>query len=255
MTAVKERWRRIVTGVVGTGLAVTGLVLASSIRVEAQEAQEAQEVEKVEAAKTKPPETWHATAYVRGRMGIRVIDYWSKGPNMRARTLIAGHPITTIVRGDRYVVVDGLTGSGLAIRRSKIAMGDDATRIRPFAFEFDEMIRDGGEKIEDVKIGVMDGEIWRVSDSQARRKLWVTTGDPRVPLRIETFNRSPAETINLDYSDWTFNLRLDDGFFETPANFEIETFEYDAYVEKTLDGPVGAIPILYPDLLHGNRPR
>jgi len=215
---------------------------------------EAQEAEEVEAPKTKPPETWHATAYVRGRMGIRVIDYWSKGPNMKARTLISGHPITTIVRDDRYVALDGLTGRGLDIRRSKTAMGDDKKRIRPFAFELDEMIRDGGEKIEDVKIGVMDGEIWRVTETNARRKLWVTTGDPRVPLRIETFNRGSAETVNLDYSDWTFNLKLTDGFFATPANFVLETFEYDYYVEKTLEGPVGAIPILYPDLLHGNPP-
>ena len=89
-----------------------------------------------------PPKTWHATAYVRGRIGLRVIDYWSQGPDMRARTLIAGHPITTLVRGDRYVVVDELTGRGVDIRRSKQALAADRRRTRPFAFELDELIAD-----------------------------------------------------------------------------------------------------------------
>ena len=203
----------------------------------------------------KAPETWHATAFVRGRMGIRVIDYWSRGSKMRARTLIGGHPITTIVRGDRYIVLDSITGEGLDIGRSKIAIEDDKKRLRPFAFELEDLIREGGEKIEDVKIGSMDGEIWRITDANGRRKLWVTTGIPRVPLRVETFSRGAAETVALDYSGWVFDLDLSENFFATPSHFKMSTFEYDDYVAKSIEGRRSAIPILYPDLLHGHPPR
>lgn len=246
MRPVNREWRRLVLRCVGFGFAALALVVTAPSGLRAEDAK---------APEVRQPMTWHATAFVRGRMGIRVIDYWSKGSEMRARTLIGGHPITTIVRGDRYVVLDELTGRGLDIRRSPKAMQDDATRVRPFAFELDEVLREGGEKIEDVKVGAMDGEIWRVSDSAGRRKIWVTTADPRVPLRVETFSRASAETIHLDYSGWVFDLELSAAFFAAPAHAALTTFEYDAYVTKSIEGPVSPVPILYPDLLHGDPTR
>ncbi len=201
------------------------------------------------------PETWHVTAFVRGSMGIRVIDYWSKGPDMVARTLIGGHPITTIVRGGRYVVFDGLTGKGLDIGRAAAALREDAARDRPFAFELDELIRDGGEKVEDVRVGAMRGEVWQVRDASGRRKVWVTGGVPRVPMRQETFDRSSGRTIDLDYQGWTFDLPMDEVLFQIPPAFAFERFEYEAYLAKSAQGPVGEVPVLYPDLLHGSSPR
>lgn len=201
------------------------------------------------------PETWHVMAFVRGSMGIRVIDYWSKGPDMVARTLIGGHPITTIVRDGRYVVFDGLTGKGLDIARSPSALSEDAGRVRPFAFELDELIRDGGEKIEDVRVGAMRGEIWQVRDANGRRKVWTSVDVPRVPLRQETFDRSSGQTIDLDYQGWTFDLAMDEPLFRVPPGFLFERFEYDDYLAKSGQGSVGKVPILYPDLLHGSPPR
>ena len=210
--------------------------------------------EDAETEELKPPKTYHATAFVRSRMGIRVIDYWSKGAEMKARTLIAGHAITTIVRGDRYIALDELSGRGFDIARSKEALAEDLGRARPFAFELDEMRGDGAEKIEDVKIGSMDGEIWRVTDTAGRRKLWVTSQEPKVPLRIETFSRASADTINLDYSNWIFDLEMTPGFFATPSNFELQRFEYDEFLEKSIAGEVDTRTILYLDLLHGTPP-
>jgi len=65
---------------------------------------------RVSSPSPKGAQTWHATTFVSSPAGFRVIDYWSKGDWMRANTLISGHPITTLVRGDRYVVFDALTG-------------------------------------------------------------------------------------------------------------------------------------------------
>ena len=202
-----------------------------------------------------PPETWHATAFVRGRIGIRVIDYWSKGDDMRARTLIAGHPITTLVRGDRYVVLDALTGRAVDIGRSERALAADRRRERPFAFELDDLIADGGEKIEVVKLGSMDVEIWRVTDAAGRRKIWLKADEPRVPLRIETFDRASADTLDLDYSNWIFDLELPPRFFETPQGLVVERYEYDEFMRRASEGSVPDLPVLYPDLLHGVPPR
>ena len=202
----------------------------------------------------KAPDSWHSTAFVRGPMGIRVIDYWSKGDDMVARTLINGRPVTTIVQGGRYIVFDGLDGVGLDVARSKNALKEDRKRDRPFAFELDELKRDGGEKIEDVSIGSMRGEIWQVRDEQGRRKLWVSKGVPSVPLRVETFDRASAETIELDYQNWVFDMPLPERFFRPPAGLDLTRFEYDAYLAASGSSSMVSVPILYPDLLHGRQP-
>lgn len=201
-----------------------------------------------------PPSTWHATAFVRGSMGIRVIDYWSKGSDMVARTLIAGHPITTIISGGRYIVYDGLTRKGLALERSPRARAEDRRRPRPFAFEFEEIVRDGGERVEQVALGRSRGEVWQIRDARGRRKVWVTTSPPRVPLRLETFDRATSETVELDYQNWIFDMELSRDFFSAPRGVELERLDYTDFLERAARGPVGQVPILYPDLLHGTPP-
>jgi len=203
----------------------------------------------------QPPKTWQATAFIRGDgIGIRIIDYWSRGSDMVARTLIQGRPITTIVARGRYIVYDGVSGEGINIGRSSRAIAEDKRRIRPFAFEFAEMKAVGGEKIEDIRLGDRRGEIWQKSDAAGRQKLWVSVGMPQIPVRLETFDRKTMATVELDYQNWIFDLEMPDRFFEAPGGIQLETLEYDAYMKKTLEGPGGRVPILYPDLLHGERP-
>jgi hypothetical protein len=208
-----------------------------------------------EAEAEPPPETWHCTAYVRGPMGRRVIDYWSRGADMRARTLIDGHPVTTLIAGGRYVVFDGLTGEGVDIARSAAAIAEDVGRARPFAFELEEIAAQGGERIEEIAIGGMKGEIWQVRDGQGRRKLWVTQGNPSVPIRLETFDRASGDTIELDYQGWSFNLPMADSFFQPPEGLDLKTFDQEGWIRRKPDAVVPAVPILYPDLLFGRSPR
>jgi len=201
------------------------------------------------------PKTWQATAFIRGDgIGIRIIDYWSRGSDMVARTLINGRPITTIVSRGRYIVYDGIAGEGLNIGRSSRALAEDKGRIRPFAFEYEEMKAAGGEKIEDIRLGDRRGEIWQKSDAGGRQKLWVSVGTPQIPVRLETFDRKSMATVELDYQNWIFDLEMPDRFFEAPGGIQLETLEYDVYMKKSLEGPVSRVPVLYPDLLHGERP-
>lgn len=202
----------------------------------------------------KPPGSWHTTAFVRGSMGIRVIDYWARGDDMVARTLINGRPITTIVYGGRYIVFDGLDGVGLDVGRSKVSMKEDRDRDRPFGFELEDLKSEGGEKIDDVSIGSMRGEIWQVRDARGRRKLWVSKGVPEVPLRLETFDRASGETIELDYQNWVFDIVLPDRFFVPPSGVKLTRIEYEAYLDQSGKANMVPVPVLYPDLLHGVRP-
>lgn len=197
------------------------------------------------------PKTWHASSYVRGALGLRVIDYWSRGPDMRARSLISGHPIVTIVHGGRYIAYDALSRKGVDVARAPGALAGDERRLRPFAFELDELRGEGGEKIEDVKLGRLRAEVWQRTDGAGRRKIWVTADAPQVPVRTQQFDRASGATVETDYSNWTFDLEIPDAFFVPPADVSFERFEYDAFVQWALEGGVSPVPILYPDLLHG----
>jgi hypothetical protein len=202
-----------------------------------------------------PPTSWHATAFVSGIGTYRIIHYWSQGASMRAETLISGHPVTTLVHGDRYVVIDRLLGRALEIVRSPKAIAEDAGRPRPFAFEQAEIRAAGGEKVEDTKIAGVDVEVWRVTDDLGRRTVWVAKGAQGVPLRVETFVRGSSQTVKIDYSAWGFNLEIPTAFFALPPGLEVVRMTYDEYARKSAAGPVGPAPILYPDLLHGERPQ
>ena len=68
------------------------------------------------------PPTWYAQALARGAAGLNVTHFWSKGPWLRAETVVAGHKVVNIVKGDWYYAYDGLTGRGMrsaAIRRPR----------------------------------------------------------------------------------------------------------------------------------------
>lgn len=198
---------------------------------------------------SKAPNTWHASSYVRGRMGFRMIHYWSKGPWMRAETLIGGHPFVTIVRGRNYYAFDRLTGKGVRVRRPAEAVAEDEKHLRLFGNEFEEIVAAGAEKVEEVFFSGNPAEIWRVTDATGRRKLWVTRDESKLPMRLEIFDRSSADTIETDYANWARGMDMPDRFFEPPAGTEIEKFEYAEYLEASVERPLAAI--LYPELLHG----
>lgn len=197
--------------------------------------------------------SWYVSAVVSGRSGYRVTHYWSKGSNLRAETLIGIRPVTTIVRGDRYWVFDELLKQGIEIKRSPLAVAEDGKQTRPFGNDLENLIRSNGEKVETGVLSGIPAEIWRVTNSVGRRTVWVTPGEPKVPLRVENFDRETGESATLNYSNWTSGFDLPDSAFEPPADLRLEKFEYEQYVEKSLEGLVGPAPVLHPSLLHGPR--
>jgi len=200
------------------------------------------------------PKTWHATVFFSSGYSYRIIHYWSSGSMMRAETLIAGPPITTIIRGDRYISFDRLTGKALDVERSPAAVAQDQGRVRPFAIELDELRRAGGEKIEDTRMSGVPVEVWRLTDDNGRRTVWVSKKEPFVPIRAETFVRGSSQTLTFDYSNWGFDLEIPASLFALPSDVEVVRFGYAEFEKQSAKEPVGVAPILYPDLLHGGTP-
>lgn len=249
----RRRRRSILAGIVLRGcLVLLGVGIGGSLALAADKSKKPASPSRKASSS---PRNWHASTIVSTPVGVRIINYWSEGEKMRAETLISGHPIHTIVRGDRYLTLDPLRQVGVDIGRSAHARKEDAGRERPFGNDLDEVVLDGGEKIEDTKMSGLDAEVWRVTDTRGRRTVWVTRDMPRVPLRVQTFDRGSGQTIDLTYSNWAFDLDVAAGFFASPTGYQMESFSYEEYVEKGLEGPVGSVPVLYPDLLHGTKGR
>ena len=114
------------------------------------------------AEKPSGPPTWYAQALTRGEAGLNVTHFWSKGAMLRAESVVAGHKIVTIVRGDRYYAYDGLTGEGLSIRREPAAVAADRADQRPFAREYEILMQQGAELVrEETMLGPARGHLPR----------------------------------------------------------------------------------------------
>ncbi|HVN38123.1 MAG TPA: hypothetical protein VMW19_08115 [Myxococcota bacterium] len=196
--------------------------------------------------------TWYAQALARGAAGLNVTHFWSKGPWLRAETVVAGHKVVNIVKGDWYYAYDGLTKRGLAIRRDPKAEAQDSPQRRPFGREYEILVKQGAEQVgEDNAFGRPVG-IYRVTDTHGKREVWVTQDEKKLPLRLQIYDRQTTGTRVTDYVNWQSALAIPDSFFEPEPGIELEKMELEQYLKRSVEeGPVGAVPVLYADLLHG----
>jgi hypothetical protein len=201
-------------------------------------------------AKPSGPPTWYAQALTRGEAGLNVTHFWSKGAMLRSETVVAGHKIVTIVRGDRYYAYDGLSGEGLSIRRDPGAVAADRADVRPFAREYEILTRQGAELVrEETLIGRKAG-IYRVTDEHGRRELWVTQDALRIPLRVDVFDRESGAQRTTDYVNWQSDIAIPDAFFAPDPHATLTEMDYSEYLSRSAEGgPVGPVPVFYASLL------
>lgn len=230
---------------------LTCCALALAATAQADEKEPPAKPAPAEAAATNGAPTWYAQALARGAAGLNVTHFWSKGPMLRAETVIAGHKVVTIVKGEWYYAYDGLTGRGLAIRRDPEAVAEDAARKRPFGREYESLVRQGAELVrEEEMLGRKTG-VFRVTDRRGRRELWVTLDEQRLPLRIEIYDRRTTQRRYTDYLNWQSALLIPDAFFDPDPIADLQRIEFSEYLERTAkEGPIGPVPVLYADLLH-----
>jgi hypothetical protein len=203
-------------------------------------------------AKAKGAESWYAATVAEDESGgFLIVHFWSRGHLFRSEAVIAGRRIVTIVNSEKYYVVDAVAGQGISIMRSQAAREQDATRGRPFANELELLLREGGERIEEKRIGGQTVTVYRVTDDRGRRTLWMSQTDPEIPLRVVTYDRASATTGKVDYVNWLHQPSLPLSWFEPDPRWKLEEFSYEEYRKRTRQGPVGPAPVLYRHLLHG----
>lgn len=206
------------------------------------------------AAAADLPNTWYAQALAYSESGINVTHFWSKGTDkMRAETVVSGHRVVTIVDGNTYYAYDLLSRAGLAIQRSPLAIQQDAERVRPFGKELDAVTRLGGESVGEEDLAGRTLDVYQVTDDLGKRKLWVTQDPRRLTIRLQMFRRSSGRTLNTDFLNWSQGLPITDAFFQPEPDVTLLRLGFDEYLQKQANRePLGPVPVLYTDLLHGH---
>jgi hypothetical protein len=209
------------------------------------------DAEKAEAKLPQGNPGFYATTVGRSDRDMVVVQYWSKGALFRSETIISGHPIITVVNGDEYFTWDGLTKTGYVVRRTPAAVELDHKRKRPFGLELEYLVADGGEKIRSESLSGVPADVYRVTDDEGRRTIWVTSDKLALPLRMETYERRSGRTGQLDWVSWLPGLVIPDRFFVPPPDLSLTRFAgYTDYLAAMAAGPVLPTPPLYHYLLH-----
>jgi hypothetical protein len=240
-------------GRLGAGcLAAALLVLIGVAGARAQEAP-AEGQPAAAPPESELPDTWYAQALAYSEAGINVTHFWSKGSNkLRAETVIAGHPVVTIVNGPTYYAYDLLSRAGVAIARSPTAIEQDATRGRPFGQEVVAIERLGGERIGEEELGGRIVQVYQVTDALGKRQAWVSNDPRRLTIRLKLFRRATGQTLHTDFLNWAQGLPISDSFFEPEPGVKLLELSFEKYVEMQANRePIGPVPVLYTDLLHG----
>jgi hypothetical protein len=198
--------------------------------------------------------TWYAQALARADVGLNVTNFWAKGPKMRAETVVQGHRIVTIVNGEWYYAYDSLGMTGVAIKRSAEAQAVDQPDRRPFGQELAMLEGQGAELVGKEEMMGRACDVYRVTDSRGRRQVWVTSDEVQLPLRVEIFTRKSGTRQYTDFLKWLNGMPVPDAFFVPEAQIQIQRYELVEYQRLSAEkGPLGPVPILYADLLHGPR--
>ncbi len=202
------------------------------------------------AATPARSESWYVEQVTAGETPLQVTELWSKGPWLRSESVYFGHPIQTLVRGDRYLIIDELTGTGVSVQRSPRAVAADAAGARPFAREQEQLMRAGGEKVREEKIGSDFCTLYRVTLEAGRMELCVTQTS-QLPVLVRYFDRASAKSAEVRYLEWQKAIELRDDFFAPDPRVTLESYTYEAYVDALSKGAVGPAPPLHSELLHG----
>lgn len=199
-------------------------------------------------------ETWYAQRVTQGDSGMGVEHLWSSGASLRAEVVVGGHPVVTLVHGNRYSIVDRLTGEGISIERHPNAIRADDAAVRPFGDEAERLQRQGGELIRDEPLGEnVSCRLYKLTDERGRQEVCVRSEETALPVFIKSWNRNSKQKAVVSYGSWGKGLKIENDFFVVDAGANVKAYTYAAYAKATQAGNVGPAPVLFPHLLHGER--
>ena len=150
----------------------------------------------------------------------------------------------------RISAFDGRCARGFT--RSPKAIAHDAKGERPFGREFENLVKQGAEKVRDENVLGRACEVFRLTDTLGQRELWVTKDLKRLPIRVVVYRRDTSTTVTTDFINWLTGLSISDGFFEPESGLNLETLDFDTFIKRSSTGEaIGPVPVLYTDLLVG----
>lgn len=196
-------------------------------------------------------DTWYVERIMTGPFPMRVEHIWSRGADLRMEGVYAGHPILTLVKGDRYMTIDLLTRKGVSIQRSPKAIEQDKGRDRPFGNALQAVLEEGGEKVGTDKIPGGTCELYRETNDRGRQEVCVTQDKEKLPMILRVFDRASGNSVVVHYVGWMKGLPMGDAFFTPPPDIQLERLSYDEYTKRASKEPVGPAPPVMGDLLHG----
>jgi len=205
------------------------------------------------AVAQETPNTWYAERIISGDTPPIVEHLWSKGPKLRAETVIRGHPYVTLVNGERYMTLDKILKTGVSIQRSPGAIREDAERSRPFGNEGSILQKAGGEKVSVEKVGGRQCELYRLTNNEGRQEVCVSRDQARLPLQFKVWRRKSGKEALTRYLDWTSGLEIPDDFFEPDSSVKIEHISHKDYLRRAGQEQIGPAPPFYRELLHGTK--
>ena len=198
-------------------------------------------------------ESWYAQRVTQSETGLGVEHLWSKGPSLRTEVVIAGHPIVTVVHGDRYWAVDGITGEGVSVTRSPQAVAASQKGGRPFGDEVTRIVAQGGEFIRNEPLGgEASCKLYKLTDDRGRQEVCVQE-ELELPVFLRNWDRATNREAVTRYVNWIRDLETRAGFFDPDPRYKLKNLTYEAFLKAVQDGSLGMTPILYPHLLHGDR--
>jgi hypothetical protein len=197
--------------------------------------------------------TWYAQRITSGDTPLIVEHLWAKGPRQRAETVIGGHPIITLVNGERYITVDRLSNTGVSIQRSPAAIREDGTRGRPFGNEGATLQAAGAEKVSTETIAGRSCDLYRLTNIEGRQEVCVSQDEMLLPLQLKVWRRASGKEAVTRYLDWTSALALSDEFFEPDSAVTLEHLSYDDYLRRSAKEQIGPAPPFFRNLLHGTQ--
>jgi hypothetical protein len=165
--------------------------------------------------------------------------------------VIGGHPILTLVDGERYITVDRISNTGVSIQRSPLAIRQDAERGRPFGNEGSILAGAGGEKVSTEEVGGRRCDLYRLTNSEGRQEVCVSQDPARLPLQLKVWRRKSGKAAVTSYLDWTNGIALPDEFFEPDSAVKLENVSYDDYLHRAGKEEIGPAPPFFRGLLHG----
>jgi hypothetical protein len=194
---------------------------------------------------------WYAQRVSSGDTPVNVEHLWSKGRRFRSETVWLGHPIATVVNGERYLIIDRLERTGVSIQRSPVAVRQDATRARPFGHEYEALAQAGAEKIGTERIGGRACDLYRLTNDEGRREVCVTPEEDHLPVFRRVWMRASGRSAETSYVEWLRDVDVPDSFFEADPGVTLEHFTYQQYVERAPKERIGPAPPFFRELLHG----